>query len=141
MDTSHFHTLTGTELSKLHGSGQQQQDAKKIAFLKSLLEETTEWEKCFIAFVETKARELAVNSFRRSYNVATPWRFDTKFRDKFRVSTFVTQYKFDKAYFEEIGYTLMPFEKVVAQFASRGITIENISTSSRGYHFWVRISF
>ena len=110
---------------------------KHEQFLWSLYEETIAWEQEFTRWIQDTAIYMASERRRRVMDLPAPWNLSTKYRGKFRISTFVTQYRFDAKHFRDAGFTEMPFQRVQQFFAERGIRVENVSDRTKGFGFYV----
>jgi len=116
--------------------------AEHQAFIDALRHDTLAWEAEFSAWIVETAFQMATVHRKDKIVLPAPWEFSEKFHGgRFRVSTFVTQYRFDPAHFHEAGFEKMPFQRIQDSFAERGIHVANVSDRNKGFGFFVSISF
>jgi hypothetical protein len=112
------------------------------AFLNELRHATLEWEAEFSAWIGETAFRMATVWMKDKMVLPAPWEFGQKYKIwRFRISTFVKQYRFDPAHFREAGFEKMPFQRIQDAFAERGIHVADVSDRNKGFGFHVLISF
>ena len=133
-------TKTKARVEKM--AREERRKMERQAFLDALRHDTLAWETEFVAWITDTAFEMATVHMKDTMVLNAPWEFSEKFRGgRFRVSTFVTQYRFDPSFFHAAGFEKMPFTRIQECLAQRGIRVENVSDRKKGFGFFVRISF
>lgn len=116
--------------------------AQHQAFINELRHATLEWEAEFSAWISETAFNMATVLMTNKMILQAPWGFGQKYGVwRFRISTFVKQYRFDPAHFREAGFEKMPFQRIQDAFAERGIHVADVSDRNKGFGFYVSISF
>jgi hypothetical protein len=124
---------------------EQDKETKKYRmFLRALKEDAHAWEIDLTSWLCMKFQVMARFMLTDTCQVPCMWKLSDKYRGRFRVSTFVNMYRLpDPSVFEDIGYAKgeSPFDRVVKTFADKGMTVRNISDTSKGYGMWLELSF
>lgn len=137
--------MTSDELNKIANSAEGDNE---IAFREKLKNASESFVKDFEKWVEAEALTIASRGRRQAW-VKYPLSFHDRF-EGFRVSSFIKGFRnpenggFDPQRYTEIGYTEAvptPYHRVQHDLQDRGINVEDVSDSSRGLGFWLKISF
>lgn len=137
--------LTSDELNKIATSAEGDNEN---SFREKLQTASDLFCKEFEKWVETEALTIASKGKRQAYR-KYPLSFHDRF-EGFRISSFVKGFRnpsdggFDPSRYGEIGYTedfATPYHRVRHLLQERGIHIDDVSDSSRGLGFWLKISF
>jgi hypothetical protein len=114
------------------------------SFLEALGADAKEWEDELIEWINTKLGMMCRVLLRDTGAFATPWRLADRYKNRFRISTFVNMYRMrDPEAFQKLGYAPneSPLGRVCRLFAQQDITITDVTDTNRGLTLWLRISF
>jgi hypothetical protein len=131
-------------LAKAKDDKVKAEDARKASFLRALGDDALAFESELIAWIASRLHFMAKVLLTDTATFPAPWKHADKFRRRFRVSTFVSMYRLEDPHvFEQLGYAPgeSPFTRICKLFQERGIQVADASDPSKGYGFWVKLSF
>lgn len=114
------------------------------SFLAALGVDAKNWEHDVMTWINEKLETMAKVLLKDTASFSTPWRLSDRYKNRFRISTFVAMYRMrDPDAFVKIGYEPgeTPLMRVCKVYAQHGITVTDVTDTNRGLTLWLKLSF